>query len=66
MDEFMMATQAAQAFYKKNGGVVLGLTRQMDGRWFLRWIPEGRETWIPEKNVFISYDADLGVMTTDE
>lgn len=64
MDEFLLAANAASAWVKTHGKGchVVGLSRQMDGRWFLRVVTD-EPNWCPIRNVFVTREADLGVFS---
>ena len=62
MDEFDWAVRAALVFCGKFDASPRGLERQMDGRWFLTFIPRDAPTWEPETNSYILREADLGRM----
>lgn len=64
MEELMWAAEQAAMWVEKHGGFAAGLTRQMDGRWFLRVVTR-EENWDAERNLYVTREADLGACPED-
>ncbi len=65
MGEISWAFSCAEQWIKDHGGHCVGLSRQMDGRWFAEVVTSD-PNWCPQRNMFISRFADLGRYPDDE
>lgn len=60
MNEFNWAVAAAKRWVENFGGEIVGLKKQMDGRWFAEVATGDKGNWCSERNMFLTRYADLG------